>query len=135
MTKYDTSIGYMVVNSKDEFLLLQKTIDNVWDFPKGHPNEGETDELIVAAREFEEETNIKIEFLKQVAGFRHEHTFVNPKGVARKIILFLARCDIDPKISPEHKAFVWVNIDKAKELIRFKEKIKSLEEAYAFLKK
>ena len=96
----------------DSFYFYKKTIDSVWNFPKGHPNKGETDELTVAAREFEEETNIKVEFLKRVEKFRYEHTFVNPKGVARKLVLFLARCDYNPALSQEHKAFVWANIDK-----------------------
>lgn len=91
------------------------------DFPKGHPNKGETDELTVAAREFEEETNIKVEFLKRVEEFRYEHVFVNSNEVARKIVLFLAQCDYNQTLSQEHKAFVWANIDEAKELIHFKD--------------
>ena len=36
MSDYDISIGFILVNNKGNFLVMKKTIDGVWDFPKGH---------------------------------------------------------------------------------------------------
>ena len=134
-TKYDISIGFMIYNDQQKFLLLQKTIDHLWDFPKGHFNPGEREELQVALRELEEETGIVQEEIKIARPFRHEHTFSNLEGTQRKIVLFLANCNADPILSKEHQAFVWVELNKAKELMRFPEKQKALQEAADFLKK
>ncbi len=132
--KYDTSIGFIIYNSKQKFLLLQKAIDNHWDFPKGHFNPGETEELEVALRELNEETGIVREEIKIANPFRHEHTFSNLEGVQRKIVLFLANCNKDPILSKEHREFVWVKLNEAKELMGFPEKQKALQEAADYLK-
>ncbi len=131
--KYDTSVGFIIYNNEHQFLLLQKVIDNHWDFPKGHFNLGETEELQVALRELEEETEITLNEIKIADSFRHEHTFSNPNGVQRKIVLFLAKCNKDPILSKEHREFIWVKLDKAKELMCFPEKQKALQEAAEFL--
>lgn len=132
--KYDTSIGFIIYNNKQKYLLLQKAIDHHWDFPKGHFNLGETEEAQVALRELEEETGIEREEIKIRSSFRHEHIFLNSEGVQRKIVLFLANCNKDPILSKEHRAFVWVELNQAKELMRFPEKQKALQEAAEYLK-
>ncbi len=132
--KYDTSIGFIIYNSEQNFLLLQKAIDNFWDFPKGHFNPGETKELEVALRELNEETGIVRDEIKIARSFRHEHTFSNTEGVKRKIVLFLANCNKDPILSKEHREFVWAELNEAKELMSFPEKQKALQEAADYLK-
>ncbi len=133
--KYDTSIGFIIYNNEQKYLLLlQKAIDHLWDFPKGHFNLGETEELQVALRELEEETGIIKDEIKIKNSFRHEHTFSNLEGTQRKIVLFLAMTNKNPILSKEHQAFVWVELNKAKELMRFPEKQKALQEAAEYLK-
>lgn len=126
--------GVLVYNNEQKYLLLQKTIDLLWDFPKGHFNPGETEELQVALRELEEETRINQEEIKIARSFRHEHIFSNQQGLQRKIVLFLANCNRNPILSKEHRAFVWAELNQAKELMRFPEKQKALQEAAEYLK-
>ncbi len=132
--EYDTSIGFIIYDDQRKFLLLQKAIDHHWDFPKGHFNPGESEELQVALRELKEETGIVLVKIKIMSSFRHEHTFSNQQGVQRKIVLFLANCNKNPILSKEHRAFVWAELNKAKELMRFPEKQKALQEAAEYLK-
>lgn len=132
--KYDTSIGFIIYNNEQKYLLLQKKNDHLWDFPKGHFNSGETEELQVALRELHEETGIIQDEIKIRNSFRHEHTFSNLEGTQRKIVLFLANCNKNPILSKEHRAFVWAELNKAKELMRFQEKQNALQEAAEFLK-
>ena len=119
MSDYDISIGFILVNNNGNFLVMKKAIDGVWDFPKGHIKPEDTDELTTAIRELKEETGIDADKLNPVEGFRNENTYINPNGVNRKIILFLARCDTDPILSDEHTAYEWADLEKAKELLHF----------------
>ena len=135
MSDYDISIGFILVNNKGNFLVMKKAIDGVWDFPKGHVKPEDTDELTTAIRELKEETEIDIEKLKPVEGFRNENTYINPEGVHRKIILFLARCDTDPVLSDEHTAYEWANLERAKELLHFQGGQEAVTKASEFLYK
>ncbi len=59
--KEDKSFGVILINRKenqpDRFLIIQENIGH-WSFPKGHPEENETEEE-TARRELFEETGIK----------------------------------------------------------------------------
>ncbi len=133
--EYDTSIGYILVRQKKklEVLILRKSIDNIWDFPKGHFNDDETDEQEVAKRELEEETGITT--IEQIPGFRHEHTFTNPDGVRRKIVLFLARTTATPVLSTEHNGYLWCEFEEAKKLMKFPEKQHAIKEVEEYLQR
>lgn len=130
---FDVSVGFVVVNRDGNFLLLCKSVDGVWDFPKGHFNVGEVDEVLVALREFEEETNIGRGDLKIIDGFKNVHEYVSPSGVCRRIVLFLGFCDKSPVLSGEHSDFRWCSLSEAKSLMGFEEKKKVLDDAWSFL--
>lgn len=132
---YETSIGIIIfkVNECVEFLLLQRSNDDLWDFPKGHyqDNNKLESEMTVALRELDEETQIKnVELFDK---FRYEYKFINPKGSHRQIILFLGKSQENPILSDEHKQFRWVNFTEACRLLEYKEKIGLLKEAKKFL--
>ena len=69
---------------------MKKAIDGVWDFPKGHIKPEDTDEFTTAIRKLKEETGIDADKLNPFEGFRNENAYINPNGVNRKTILFLA---------------------------------------------
>src|SRR3989344_2241286 len=104
------SAGFIIFRKRKniEYLLLRRSNDNIWDFPKGRFKEKES-ELDGAVRELYEETEInKI----KIYNFRHELEFINTASIYRKIILFLAQTDQEPKLSKEHKDFIWSNYKK-----------------------
>ncbi|MEM0142604.1 MAG: hypothetical protein QXL94_01420 [Candidatus Parvarchaeum sp.] len=43
MENYDISIGFILVNKENKFLIMKKAIYGVWDFPKGHIKPEDTD--------------------------------------------------------------------------------------------
>ena len=67
----EKSCGAMVIN--DGKVLLVHQTNDVWCFPKGHMEDGET-EIETALREIKEETNLDVNILD---GFKtiEEHTF------------------------------------------------------------
>ncbi len=135
MKDYDISIGFILVNSKNKFLVMRKTVDGVWDFPKGHVKPNDDNEIATAIRELAEETGISANGLKLIEGFRNVNTYINPEKIHRKIILFLAICDAEPVLSPEHTTYQWADLEKAKKLLRFKGGQDAVTKAYRFLQK
>ncbi|MEK6938440.1 MAG: hypothetical protein AABX04_05325 [Nanoarchaeota archaeon] len=49
--------------------------------------------------------------------------------------MFLACCNKNPTLSAEHTTYVWASLDKAKMLMKFKEKQLVLDEAITFLRR
>ena len=79
-TKYplrkEFSAGGVVIKDRKEVLLI-KNPSNVWTFPKGHIEPGETKEE-AALREVKEETNIDAEIVTYLGEI---HYFFTWKGV------------------------------------------------------
>jgi 8-oxo-dGTP pyrophosphatase MutT (NUDIX family) len=123
---------------KNKYLLLHYESGH-WDFPRGHIERGET-EQITAAREIEEETGIKkINF---VPGFRIAISWFYRKKIGKKMlmsnktaVLFLAETKVHQvKISDEHIGYTWLGFDKAIKLLTFDQSKNILEKADIFLK-
>ena len=133
--KYDTDAGAVVVNSNNEFLLMFKRSYEYWEFPKGHMEGAELDELKTMDREVKEETGIKN--YKLIEGFRHvmKYTY-NKDGVFihKTVIMFLIRTDDPVKINIEHKEYKWVNYEEALRMLKHEGQKEMLKEAYEFLK-
>lgn len=133
--KYDTDAGAVVANSKNEFLLMFKRGYNYWEFPKGHMEGIELEELKTMDREVKEETGIKnYEF---VEGFRHVMRYTyNKEGVIihKTVTMFLIRTDDPVEINIEHKEFKWVSYEEALKMLKHEGQKEMIKEAYEFLR-
>ncbi len=104
--------GVLVVrgNPPESFLLMKHK--DRWDLPKGHLDEGETEEEC-ARRELLEETGITAEDIELVPGFRWVTEYdVNSKRFGEKchktLVIFFGRLKRDVKITlTEHLDFRW----------------------------
>ena len=106
--------GCVVVNENKDVLLVTNKELNIWAFPKGHVEEGETLEE-VALRETLEETGYEVVIIKRLEDVRYESRQTQT-GEPICVAMFLARpIKITDKIPEEH--FEWVTISKAKEII------------------
>jgi len=86
---------YRLKNGEPEVLLVhpggpfwKNKDDGAWDIPKGEAEEGETDLLAVAKREFEEETGFKPE-----GEFQHLTSVKRKDGKIMEIWIFEGDCD------------------------------------------
>jgi len=121
-----------------EYLLLHypslKPGKDYWEFPKGHIEKGEKAEE-AAIREVEEETGLKIKNL--IPGFKKKIKYFfrkNNKTTFKIVYYFLTETkEKEVKISSEHLGFKWLNPDKAKKLVKFKNSRQLIEEAESFL--
>ncbi|XP_068830685.1 bis(5'-nucleosyl)-tetraphosphatase [asymmetrical] [Capricornis sumatraensis] len=124
-----------VDNTAIEFLLLQAS-DGIhhWTPPKGHVEPGESD-LETALRETQEEAGIEAGQLTIIEGFRRELSYV-AREKPKIVIYWLAEvkdCDVEVRLSHEHQAYRWLELEDACQLAQFEEMKAALQEGHQFL--
>jgi bis(5'-nucleosidyl)-tetraphosphatase len=135
MEKHETSIGAVVVNSKNQFLLLFSRRSSYWCFPKGHM-ESQEDEKATMRRELLEETGIKNFSL--IKGFREEEDYSFDRegyNTKKKAVFYLLKTDDPVIISIEHTDFKWVDYEEALKLVKYEAQRVMIRKAYEFLGK
>lgn len=89
--QYEISCGGVVYTVKDGkvFYVIVKSIEGIYGFPKGHVEDGETEEE-TAMREILEETGLKV---KIIPGFKaqNEYPLPNKKGFIKKVVFFVCK--------------------------------------------
>lgn len=115
--KKDKSCGCIVFNNGK--ILLVKHKKGHIGFPKGHPEENET-EMETAIREVKEETNIDVEIISNKG---YKETYCPEEGVIKDVIYFLARkvSGNDKPQEEEVAQIMWVDVEKAIDEITFEE--------------
>jgi len=107
-----------------------------WDFPKGHQEKNEKEE-ITAARETKEETGIEdIEFAD---GFREVMAYFYKRGgetIHKEVVFFLAQSAAEEvTISKEHIGYAWLCYENAHKKLTFNNAKEVLRKADEFLNK
>ena len=137
----ERSCGFIIfrrVSSNSvEYLLLQASYgNNHWTPPKGHVEADEDDEE-TAYRETREETGIESCSLRLVKDFKVELEYT-VNDAMKKAIYFLAEftdkeCQV--KLSKEHIGYIWADLNKACELVKYHETQGALQSAEEFIKR
>ena len=133
--RYEKSCGavvYRKTNSKTEYLLVRSLGDEgFWGFPKGHMEEGETEEE-TCIREVLEETGINID-LKP--GFKHTLNYMPAENVNKDLILFLGNAREQKVViqKEELSDYRWCSFEDGLELITFDDNKQILKKANKFL--
>lgn len=135
------AVVFRMTGDTPQFLLLhyptsKRTKREYWDFPKGHLEQGETEET-AARREIQEETGLKdVSF---ALGFRERIQYffrVKERTIFKTVIFFLAKTqEKKVKISFEHEGFVWLPFEPALAKLKFKNAKQILTKAHRFLEK
>ncbi|MGB9726491.1 MAG: bis(5'-nucleosyl)-tetraphosphatase [Minisyncoccia bacterium] len=139
--KSEISAGILIFRETEkgrEYLLLHYPSlskgKDYWEFPKGHIEKEEKIEE-AALREVKEETGLEIKEL--IPGFKKQikYFFKKDNKLTFKIVYyFLAKTENSGvKISSEHLGYQWLNPQKAKEVIPFKNSKLLIAEAEKFL--
>lgn len=133
--KYEKSCGAVVYrenNGRLEFLIISHKSDGHWGFPKGHVEQGET-EQDTALREVYEETGLNIKLLD---GFISREQYSPKKNVIKEVVFFISKAndDIVNIQLCEIKEYKWAAYEEAESLLAYESSIKTLNEACDFLK-
>ena len=113
----EKSCGAVIV--KDDRVLLVHQNNNLWSFPKGHMEPGET-EIEAALREVKEETglDVKIDDSKRyVFGY-----LIEELSIDKTVVLFLAQVEdgVDMKKQDSEIAELrWVPFDEVEQTLNF----------------
>ena len=104
-----------------------------WDFPKGHIEQGESEEE-TALREIYEETGLKVEIIK---GFKESINYIdNINNEDKTVVFFLCKADSS---EIKHKTdevidSVWLDYEEALKKVTYDNAKKLLKKAEEFLK-
>lgn len=114
--KQEKSCGAIVINKNNKILLVHHNAGH-WDFPKGHVEEGETEEQ-TAIREVKEETNIDIIINNK---YRYTTSYSPKENVMKEVVYFLAQnIDEDKKPQLEEVSEVkWFTLEEAMNTITY----------------
>ncbi|MEO0250523.1 MAG: NUDIX domain-containing protein [candidate division WOR-3 bacterium] len=132
MTRFERSAGIIVFrieNGRPLYLLLEQSSE--WGFPRGHLEDGETEED-TARRELAEETGFT--GVEMVPDFREviEYWFKRDgDSIHKKVIFFLARADEnEPTLSHEHEDAGWFDFEEAEKRARYRSQRALLRKAH-----
>lgn len=117
---FSQSVGAMVLNSRNQVLLVFQKKSQYWEFPKGREESGEQ-EFDTLKRELAEETGITRFRVKE--GFREKmfFDFILDRDtlIHREVTYYLLETNQEPRISPrEHTAWKWVKLSAAKRYLK-----------------
>lgn len=112
----EKSCGAIVINKNNKILLVHHNAGH-WDFPKGHIENGETEEQ-TAIREVKEETNIDIIINNK---YRYTTSYSPKENVMKEVVYFLAQnIDEDKKPQLEEVSEVkWFTYEEAMNTITY----------------
>ncbi len=137
----DHAVGVIPVykNPEGEFLFcLVQHADGHWGFPKGHQEEGESQEE-TARRELREETGIKDMQIDRTRMFEEEYVFERGSTRYHKLVkYFLARVDSTDNATQqvfkgEIPEFRWLPYKEATAMLTFSGGKRLLEEVKEYL--
>lgn len=121
--KNEKSCGAFVLDGDKVLIIKQKKSGN-FGFPKGHVEEGETEEQTVI-REVKEETGVDIKLLSNK---RYSISYVQNETINKEVVYYLAELinkDSQEKQEKEISDIIWVNIEDVENTLSF-ENIKEL---------
>ncbi|PIN87479.1 hypothetical protein COV12_03665 [Candidatus Woesearchaeota archaeon CG10_big_fil_rev_8_21_14_0_10_32_24] len=134
MDKCCGGIIYQKDNNQNLFLLVkhQEKDGGHWNFPKGHVEEGETEEQ-TALREIYEEVGLKVNI---IPNFRESHSYIFNKNKTKTVIFFLCEAITTDVVyhCDEIADHGWLPFEKALEQITHDDAKKVLIKADYFLK-
>lgn len=107
--------GCVVVNDRNEILLVSDKERKIWTFPKGHAEQGETLEQ-TALREVKEETGYTVEIVRRRSDVAYTH---GQTGEPIRVAMFEAKLIGEPEKSEEEIHSEWFPIEKVRDIIAY----------------
>ncbi len=133
---YERSCGAVVqrvINGQKQYLLIKNKRSAHWSFPKGHIEEGETNEE-TARREVLEETGTHIHI---IPGFQEASNYMIQNRINKTVIIFAATTKDRKTVNQESEieASDWLPYEAAYKRLKFENDKKILKAAHRYLNK
>lgn len=105
--------GCVVLNDRNEVLLVALADSDIWSFPKGHVENKENMQE-TAIREVMDETGYKVEIIKKLPDIRYK---IEAKNELVRVIIFLAKPITKGIPSERGIKLSWFSIERAKQIL------------------
>ena len=127
---YEKSCGGIIfykTRQNTKILLVKNNNGRYWSFPKGHIEDGETEQE-TAIREIKEETGLDVTL---VNNFREISEYCPLGKIRKRVVFFLARAFTDNvKIQEEEiDSYIWVDLQQARKLCSYDNDLRIIEKA------
>ena len=127
---YEKSCGGIIfykTKQNTKILLVKNNNGRYWSFPKGHIEDGETEQE-TAIREIREETGLDVTL---VNNFREISEYCPFGKIRKRVVFFLARAFTDNvKIQEEEiDSYIWVDLQQARKLCSYDNDLRIIEKA------
>ena len=127
---YEKSCGGIIfykTKQNTKILLVKNNNGRYWSFPKGHIEDGETEQE-TAVREIKEETGLDVTLVR---GFREISEYCPFGKIRKRVVFFLARAFTDNvKIQEEEiDSVIWVDLQQARKLCTYDNDLRIIEKA------
>ena len=134
-TKQVKSVGAVILNPKNEVLIMFQKQNRYWEIPKGKTEAGEN-ELETMRREIEEETGIKgLEVLEDSRNSFSYKFALHGHIINKRNVYYIARAkNSDVLMSHEHLRYKWENLNKVNSLFKHKNQKVLINKVIGYLK-
>ncbi len=127
---YEKSCGGIIfykTKQNTKILLVKNNNGRYWSFPKGHIEDGETEQE-TAIREIKEETGLDVTI---VNNFREISEYCPFGKIRKRVVFFLARAFTDNvKIQEEEiDSYIWVDLQQARKMCTYDNDLRIIEKA------
>ena len=127
---YEKSCGGIIfykTKQNIKILLVKNSNGRYWSFPKGHIEDGETEQE-TAIREIKEETGLDVTLVNH---FREISEYCPFGKIRKRVVFFLARAFTDNvKIQEEEiDSYIWVDLQQARKLCTYDNDLRIIEKA------
>jgi bis(5'-nucleosidyl)-tetraphosphatase len=129
----DKCCGAIVIFNNKYLLVKAREKDGGhWNFPKGHVEDGETEEE-TALREIKEEVGLEVEFVKSFRDVNIYYDHINK--VDKQVVFFLAKAKSDKVVLQESEVagFEWLEFDDAVAKVTHDDARETLQKAHVFV--
>lgn len=127
---YEKSCGAIIfykTKQNTKILLVKNNNGRYWSFPKGHIEEGETEQE-TAIREIKEETGLDVTI---TPGFREISEYCPFGKIRKRVVFFLARAFTDNVVIQEEEidSYIWVDLQQARKMCTYDNDLRIIEKA------
>ena len=127
---YEKSCGGIIfykTRQNVKILLVKNNNGRYWSFPKGHIEDGETEQE-TAIREIKEETGLDVTL---VNNFREISEYCPFGKIRKRVVFFLARAFTDNVRIQEEEidSYIWVDLQQARKLCSYDNDLRIIEKA------
>ncbi len=121
--------------SSFKLLMLKRLREGSYDLPKGHIEDGETEEQ-AAKREIMEEVGLRVDLMPSFRDVANYEYYRDGRKVRKTVVYFIAEVSKpNVRVSEEHSGYLWCDLDDALRHVYYKNFFPHVKRAFEYVKR